>query len=266
MIGVFDSGMGGLSLLYKLRQHLPDAPFIYFADKDHVPYSYKTPEQIRTYVDDAVAFLISEGCKLIVLACNTATNVAIDYLREKYPLPIVAIQPAVKVAADNSKSQKGILVCATPVTLGSLRYQTLVHTLRISERVVNVPLPKLVEFAERGDFNSIEVIRYLYDAFKHIHLPDFEYIVLGCTHFTFYENLIEEHFKPLICVDGNEGTARRVEFMLEHNHINIPSEKNSIRFYESKRPVLDTAIYEQYLSFLNEQDIKPELRNRNLLQ
>ena len=93
MIGVFDSGIGGLTLLGEIRKHLPNEDFIYFADTKNVPYSYKTPEQIRDYVEDAVKFLLENGCKCIVLACNTATNVAVEYLRSKYTVPFIAIPP-----------------------------------------------------------------------------------------------------------------------------------------------------------------------------
>lgn len=247
MIGVFDSGIGGLTLLNELRKALPSESFLYYADTDNVPYSYKTPEQIRGFVEKAYLFLKEKGCHVVVLACNTATNVAVEYLREKYDSPIVAIQPAVKVAADYNLNNKGIIVCATPVTLASKRYQNLVNSLNINDLIVNIPLPKLVEFAEKGQFNTPEVLAYLQDSFKNLNLNHFHYIVLGCTHFTFFEDLIEANFPPLKVVDGNAGTARRVEYILQQNNDFHPFFKPTIQFYESGRLIENP---ERFLGFL----------------
>lgn len=239
MIGVFDSGIGGLTLLKELRKTLPKQSYIYFADTDNVPYSYKTPEQIRGFVEAAFLFLRDKGCKVVVLACNTATNVAIEYLRTKYNFPIVAIQPAVKVAADNNSEGKKIIVCATPVTLASVRYQKLINGLGVNDSIVNVPLPKLVEFAEAGIFDGPEVLDYLRDSFKNFKLQDFKYIVLGCTHFTFFEDFIEGNFPPLQTIDGNNGTARRVAWTLTQIAPYDVPEIPTITFYESGREVVD---------------------------
>jgi glutamate racemase len=139
MIGVFDSGIGGLTLLKEMMYTLPHENFLYYADTENVPYSYKTTEQIKEYVEKAVVFLRNEGCKAVVLACNTATNVTIEYLREKYDFPIIAIQPAVKVAFDNNSENKRILACATPVTLKADRFENLINSHRPSGRQTSTP-------------------------------------------------------------------------------------------------------------------------------
>jgi glutamate racemase len=250
MIGVFDSGIGGLTLLHELKKTLPQENFIYYADTDNVPYSYKTPEEIKGFVEKAVVFLHEKGCQIIVLACNTATNVAIVYLREKYDFPIVAIQPAVKVAADNNVSNKKIIVCATPVTLASSRYQNLIKTLNINDLITNIALPKLVEFAEQGNFDGEEVLDYLKKSFENLDLNEYQFIVLGCTHFTFFENLIQANFPTLKPIDGNAGTARRVASILQKENLFQPFISPEIKCYESGRFIENPVRFLKLLSYL----------------
>ena len=114
-LGIFDSGIGGLSLLHQAMITLPEVDYVFYADVDNVPYGEKTTEQIREYVDRAVDFLVSKGCKAIVLACNTATSAAITFLRNKYQIPIIGIEPAVKPACAHNRGKR-IMVVATPVT------------------------------------------------------------------------------------------------------------------------------------------------------
>jgi glutamate racemase len=257
MIGVFDSGIGGITLLHELTRLLPHEDFIYYADSKNVPYSYKTPEQIRGFVEEAVLFLHHKGCKIIVLACNTATNVAIEYLRSKYDFPIVAIQPAVKVAADFSENTQRILACATPVTLAADRYQNLVKTLSIESRLDNLPLPKLVEFAEKGVFEGTEVESYLNEQIGKLNSANHHFIVLGCTHFTFYEELIERLFPNLRAVDGNEGTARQVKRLLEKDKLLKPSGTGRILFFESGELITNPEKYIRLLMRLRLSEVPP---------
>lgn len=243
MIGVFDSGIGGLSLLQSIGNRLPKEDYIYYADVKHVPYSYRSSEEIRDLVENACLFLREKGCDVIVLACNTATNVAVEYLREKYDFPIVAIQPAVKIAADFSENKDRILTCATPVTLASKRYNNLVASLAISDRIDNLPLPKLVEFAEKGIFDGMEVETYLNREIGVLNTPKHHFIVLGCTHFTFYKDLIEKLFPNLNAIDGNEGTAKRVEFVMNEHGLLKALGTGKITFYESGQEVIDASKY-----------------------
>ena len=243
MIGVFDSGIGGLTLLHELTKTLPHEDFAYYADIDNVPYSYKSPEQILNYVEDAVLFLRQKGAKAIVLACNTATNVAVEYLREIYDFPIIAIQPAVKVAADFSEDHKKILACATPVTLNAARYKRLIEKLGIEKRITNVALPRLVEFAENGIFTGPEVEDYLMEKLRGYNNSDYHFVVLGCTHFTFYEKLIERQFPFLKTIDGNFGTAKQVKKVLTELNLLKESGSGYLTFYESGREVQEVSKY-----------------------
>jgi glutamate racemase len=247
MIGVFDSGIGGLTLLKEMRYTLPHENFLYYADTENVPYSYKSTEQIKEYVEKAVIFLRNEGCKAIVLACNTATNVTIEYLREKYDFPIIAIQPAVKVAFDNNSENKRILACATPVTLKADRFEKLINSLDINHLVDRLQLPSLVEFAENEQFDSPEVLKYLKKEFSKFNLENYKYVVLGCTHFTYFEKLIQENFPTLQPVDGNEGTARHLKNTLASLNL-ISHGKGSVRFAESGKYVKDETRFLRYLN------------------
>lgn len=247
MIGVFDSGIGGLTLLKEMMHTLPHENFLYFADTENVPYSYKATEQIKEFVEKAVVFLRNEGCKAVVLACNTATNVTIEYLREKYDFPIIAIQPAVKVAFDNNLENKRILACATPVTLKADRFENLINSLDINHLVDRLPLPGLVEFAENEQFESPEVLEYLKKEFEKFDLEKYQYVVLGCTHFTYFEKLIQENFPTLQPVDGNEGTARHLKNTLASLNLLNSNEKGTIRFVESGKYVEDEARFWRYL-------------------
>lgn len=260
MIGVFDSGIGGLTLLGEIRKHLPNEDFIYFADTKNVPYSYKTPEQIRDYVEDAVKFLLENGCKCIVLACNTATNVAVEYLRSKYTVPFIAIQPAVKVAIDNNKENKRIIACATPVTIKSERFKNLVTSLDYEQKIDFLPLPKLVEFAEKEIFDDNCVLEYLKDEFSIFDLADYKYLVMGCTHFTFYEDIFPKLASNLVPVDGNFGTARHLKNVLFQLHLLDPEKHSgSITYYESGVSVQDTSRFERYLARISQQSQNVEM-------
>ena len=247
MIGVFDSGIGGLTLLKEMMHTLPHENFLYYADTENVPYSYKTIEQIKEFVEKAVIFLMDEGCKAIVLACNTATNITIEYLREKYEFPIIAIQPAVKVAFDNNAENKKILACATPVTLQADRFENLINSLDINHLVDRLPLPGLVEFAEKEEFESREVIEYLKNEFSKFEIQNYKYVVLGCTHFTYFEEIIKQYFPNLIPVDGNEGTARHLKNTLTTLNLLKSKEKGTIRFVESGKPIENDDRFWRYL-------------------
>lgn len=152
-IAIFDSGIGGLSVLYQAKRMLPEAHFLYYADEDHVPYGEKTREQILTYTDEAVRFLLEQGADAIVLACNTATSVAAATLRDRYPLPIIGMEPAVKLALNQDDTHR-VLVAATPITIRGNKLKCLVEHYDGHHLVDLLPLPGLVRFAEKGIYSG----------------------------------------------------------------------------------------------------------------
>lgn len=211
-IGIFDSGIGGLSVLHHAMKKMPDTEFIYYADEEHVPYGEKTIEEIKGFIEDILAFLIQKDVDAIVIACNTATSVATKEFRASYPVPIVGMEPAVKKAVELYRGTgKRILVAATPVTITGDKLHDLLERVDKEKDVDLMPLPKLVRFAERGEFDSEEVSAYLKDALKGLNLNDYAAVVLGCTHFNYFKESFRQVFQNDIhFVDGNEGTVNQL--------------------------------------------------------
>jgi glutamate racemase len=245
MIGIFDSGIGGLTLLHEIIEQLPNEQFCYYADTENVPYSTKTEEQIKSYVDDAVNYFLQRKVKAIVLACNTATNVCIEDLRSCHTLPIIAIQPAVKVAVDTDKLHRKILVCATPITLRSARFQRLIDALNANALVERLALPELVKLAEAEVFDE-KATQYIKDSLEQFDIKQFGSVVLGCTHFTYFEPIFEKIAPHLSIYDGNEGTARHLKNIL--GKLNLLSNENfSVEYIESGKPTQNLARFERYI-------------------
>lgn len=211
-IGIYDSGIGGLSVLHQARKMLPEAEFLYYADEKHVPYGEKTREEIKGYVEEILNFLIDQDVDAIVMACNTATSVAEKEFRNTFPVPIVGMEPAVKKAVKQQKDKnKRILVTATPITIYGRKLQKLIEQVDSQHIVDKLPLPMLVRFAERGHFTEPEIDTYLKEELKDFDLKNYESVVLGCTHFNYFKDHFRNVFpKEIHFVDGNEGTIRQL--------------------------------------------------------
>ncbi len=248
MIGVFDSGIGGLTLLHEIIKQLPNEQYCYYADTENVPYSTKTEEQIKEFVEKAIVFFLEKKVKAIVLACNTATNVCIEDLRTRYVLPIIAIQPAVKVAVDNDKFKKKILVCATPITLRSARFQRLIDLLNAETLVERLALPELVKLAESEDFGE-KAKQYIQDSLEQFDIKTYGSIVLGCTHFTYFEPIFKKIAPNLSIFDGNEGTARHLKNILSKLNL-LSNEKFSVEYIESGKPSKNLERFERYIDLI----------------
>lgn len=237
-IGIFDSGMGGLTVLHQAMISLPKENYIYYADTDNVPYGLKTNEQIKEYVDDAVEFMVKEQVKAIVIACNTATSIDIESLRKRYTLPIVGIEPAVKPAIRINK-EKRIMLIATPVTVRERKLKKLLEEVDKEGKVDLVPLPGLVKFAESEQFDTIEVEDYLKEEFKKFNLHNYSEIVLGCTHFNYFKPVIRKVFPEHIRIlDGSKGTVNRLSNLLRENNI-LGENEGTVKYYFSKRRVIE---------------------------
>lgn len=211
-VGIFDSGMGGLSVLHQAIQELPEAEFIYYADEKHVPYGEKTGKQIRGYIDKIIRFMLQKQVDAIVIACNTATSVATKEYRSRFPVPIIGMEPAVKQAVELYGSLPGrILVAATPVTIAGDKLHHLVEQVDREDKVDLVALPGLVRFAEKGRFETEEIEEYLREELEGYAINQYKAFVLGCTHFnyfkTYYKRIFPENIK---FVDGNAGTIRQL--------------------------------------------------------
>lgn len=211
-VGIFDSGMGGLSVLHRAIQTMPGIEFLYYADEEHVPYGEKSEEQIRGYIDEIIAFMLERKVDAIVIACNTATSVATKEYRNRFPVPIIGMEPAVKLAVEEYKDVPGrILVAATPVTIAGDKLHNLVDKVDKRDKVDLVALPKLVRFAEQGEFGTDEVVAYLKEALQDYPVQDYKAFVLGCTHFNYFKESYMKIFpKTTRFVDGNAGTLRQL--------------------------------------------------------
>ena len=207
-IAFFDSGLGGLSVLHYALRHLLGEQFVFYADEDNVPYGTKDKADILRFVDDAFTFLLRQNIKAIVVACNTATSVAVRAMREKYSLPVIGMEPAVKPAlavADN----KRVMVVATPVTVGGEKLQQLLAKLNAADRVDALALPQLVAFAENADFAAADA--YLNEQFAPYNLENYGALVLGCTHFNYFKDAFRRLLPAGVrIIDGNEGTINEL--------------------------------------------------------
>ena len=213
-IGVFDSGVGGVSVLRELVRLMPQEHYLYFGDSANAPYGEKTTEQVRQLTMAAAERLIKRGVKALVVACNTATSAAIHVLREKYPdMVVIGIEPALKVAADLfPKGNIGVM--ATSVTLREEKFQ--LQTERFPDaRIYPIPAPGLVEKIEGGLLKD----KQTYELLEKLLLPyrgRLDALVLGCTHYPFAAALIGEILGPeTVLLDGGAGTARQTKRCLE---------------------------------------------------
>ncbi|MCR5657444.1 MAG: glutamate racemase [Butyrivibrio sp.] len=215
-IGIFDSGNGGLSVLHEAYHILPNQEYVYYADTKHVPYGIKTKEEIRDFCDEIVSFLIDKKVDAIVIACNTATAVAAGFLREKYDLPILAMEPAVKPAVERlTGDEKRVLVMATPVTIREEKLENLLKRVDQKHKVDLLEMPGLVTFAENEEYDSDNVKAYLKKRFAGIDGNDYSSIVMGCTHFNYFKPLYKEVLgENITCIDGNNGTIRHLADVL----------------------------------------------------
>ena len=213
--GILDSGIGGISVLNEAYHRLENVDFIFYADTDHVPYGLRTGEEIRGYCEEIVEFLMDRGADAVLMACNTATAVAAKYLRGKYDIPIIGMEPAVKPAVSRNHDGKRILVMATPVTVRENKLHELLEAVDKEHQVDLLPMPKLVSFAENEVFDSDEVRQYLRESFSELNTEDYSAVVLGCTHFNYFKPLYREFFSSdTVFPDGNTGTVRQLAKVL----------------------------------------------------
>lgn len=214
-IGVFDSGVGGLSVLREIRARLPGESLLYLADSGHVPYGEKSPEFIRARCRAIATFLLEQGAKALVLACNTATAAAVAELRERYPnVPLVGMEPAVKPAAQATRS--GVVgALATTGTLKSAKFAALLDRFASDVRVITQPCPGLVECVEAGELDT-EATRSLLQGFVEPLIEQgCDTLILGCTHYPFLKPLLAELLPATVTlVDTGAAVARHLETVL----------------------------------------------------
>lgn len=223
-IGVFDSGIGGLSVLHQARKVMPDEHYLYYADTAHVPYGIKPKEEIRGYIFDAIGFLRDKGCEAILVACNTATSVAIDDLRATFSLPILGMEPAVKPAVQ-SNNRKRVLVFATEMTLKEPKFHNLVAKVDNEGIVDYLSLQGLVMLSERFEFGDDHVLPYLRAQLGTLDLSRYGSVVLGCTHFLYFRPHLRRVLPEGVAIlDGNAGTVAHLKHRVAGLQPGLPGE------------------------------------------
>ena len=215
-IAVFDSGVGGISVLRHLLKQLPGERFVYFGDSANAPYGSRPTEEVRALTLAAVEKLLAEyPLKALVIACNTATAAAVKDVRATHPeLIVVGIEPALKVAADHFPGGR-VGVLATEVTLREEKFDTLLHRFDENVTIYKIPAPGLVELVEKGMVDTPQTEALLKKVLKP-YLGKLDAVVLGCTHYPFVKNAIRRVLgEAVVLLDGGEGTARETRRRLE---------------------------------------------------
>lgn len=214
-IGVFDSGVGGISVLAELLRVLPRERYIYFADTANAPYGSKDAAEVQALAMQAADYLLDHGVKCLVVACNTATSAAVAKMRDTLDVPIIGMEPAVKPAVEMHRPGV-VLVMATPLTLKEEKFRTLASRFSESAEIVSVPCPGLVELIESGYIEGDEILSYLRDRLGPLLKKPVAAVVLGCTHYVFIRREVSHLIGDDVpVVDGNAGTARQIKAVLQ---------------------------------------------------
>jgi len=215
-IGVFDSGMGGVSVLGELFRHMPTENYIYYGDSANAPYGIRSAEELIELSLNVSEYLIAQGAKAIVVACNTATSAAIQVLREKYDVPIIGMEPALKPAVENTHDGR-VAVMATEVTLRENKFASLMEKLDSSNPIEKVPCPELVPLVEEGIVRGPEIESAIRTCFSGVNLDEVQSVVLGCTHFVFLKESVRAVLGENVKIfDGNYGTAKHLKYKLKN--------------------------------------------------
>lgn len=248
-VGVFDSGVGGISVLRELIRVMPCEDYIYLGDSKNAPYGTKPLETVRRLTFENVKLLLDQGAKGLVVACNTATSAAVRLMRGMYPdLPIVGIEPALKPAA-LQKEHPRVLVMATPMTVQQEKFRQLMARYAGKAQVYPLACPGLMEFIEAGDLESERLHDFLQGLLGPYLDQGLDSIVLGCTHYPFVRKMIRSIAGDAVSIfDGGEGTAREMRRRLAAADLLNPSKKpGEVRFENSVATEAELALCRQLL-------------------
>lgn len=228
---MLDSGVGGISVLREAVRQMSHERFLFYGDTANAPYGTKTVEEVQRLTETVVEKLLLRGVKAIVIACNTATSAAAAMLREKYELPIIGMEPALK-PAHLLHGQGTVLCMATPGTLRGEKYQKLYA--QYGEGVQSLPCPGLMELVEQADLNAPLLREYLENLLKPYRQQPIEAVVLGCTHYVFLKQAIAQHLPGVPLIDGNEGTVRQLHRRLQElNGLAAESNAGGVELFSS---------------------------------
>ena len=229
-IGIFDSGVGGVSVLRDAMTLLPREHFLYYGDNLNAPYGTKSEDEIRTLATHVADVLCAYGVKALVVACNTATSAAAASLREKLTIPVIGMEPALKPASQLWHGGR-ILVLATPATLRQHKFQLLSE--KYGEHADVCPCAGLMEFAESGELEGERIDRYLSRQLAPWRDVQIDAAVLGCTHYVFLRRALSRALPGVPLIDGNDGTARRLMSLLDQGGMLRSEGEGSVSFMTS---------------------------------
>jgi glutamate racemase len=237
-VGIFDSGVGGISVLRAIRERMPDESVIYFGDQGHIPYGPRPMEQIQEFSEAITKFLLEKNVKIIVVACNTASAAALKYLRETFSdIQFVGMEPAVKPAAEHTHTGR-VGVLATPATFQGALYASVVERFANGVDVFKNTCPGLVQQIEQGNLNGEETRKILEEALLPMLGKNIDMVVLGCTHYPFVIPLIQEIVGESVrVIDPAPAVAKQTGRLLEAGGIrNDSNAQGEVKFYTSGDP------------------------------
>ncbi|RCT56485.1 glutamate racemase [Winogradskyella sp. KYW1333] len=242
-IGIFDSGIGGTSIFKEIHSLLPAEHFIYLADSKHAPYGNKTKDEIVHLSIKNTELLLDEGCKIIVVACNTATTNAISYLREKYEVPFIGIEPAIKPAALKTRT-KVVGILATRGTLSSQLFHKTTDLYASGIKVIEQVGEGIVPLIETGQLNSKKMLALLKNYIDPMIKADIDYLVLGCTHYPYLIPILEKMLpKKVTIIDSGLAVAKQTQAILKANDLlNSNMTKPLIKLYSNRDIVVLNSI------------------------
>ena len=245
-VGVFDSGVGGISVLRHLVRELPHEDFRYHGDSAHAPYGGKSADEVCELSRAIARGMVADGAKALVIACNTATSAAAPQLREEYPnLPIVGVEPALKPAVLAGGSGK-VLVMATEVTLRLEKFHRLEELWAHDVQVETVACKGLVEHIEKGDLNA-PALHELLERLVGSYRGEVDRVVLGCTHYPFVRHQIAQVLGDVRFFDGGAGTARQLRRLLERDEtLRAADHEGSVTFSSSINTPEEIALYQRF--------------------
>ena len=230
MIGIFDSGIGGVTVFKEIIKELPNYKYIYYSDSYNNPYGDKTKEELYTITFDIVNYLVNEGCEIIVIACNTASAICKDYLRSKFNVPIICIEPACKMVYDYNPHGK-TLIMATKGTLESEKFLEI-HKKYDNHNTVLFECVGLADLIEQNNFVGIK--NYLNNNLKQF--KGIQNVVLGCTHYPLIKDELTSVFGNVSFFDGSVGVTKRLKQII--NDTNVRETRQEIIFIDSSKNVL----------------------------
>lgn len=235
-VAVFDSGVGGISVLREMVKIMPYEDFIFYGDSKNAPYGTKSEEEVRRLTISHVENFLSEGVKAVAIACNTATSAAVRKIRIMHPsLPVVGIEPAVKPAAERHPGGR-VLVMATPMTIHGEKFKKLMGRFQDMAEIIPLPCAGLMEYVEQGKTESPELLEFLRQLLWEYIKNPVDAVVLGCTHYPFARPMIRKVLgpKPEI-IDGSLGTAHELKRRMELSGLlrTESSKKGSVVFRDS---------------------------------